>query len=78
MFDKAIELKKDITDPYFNLGLAYVQKKDYAKARSNFGEVLKLTPENQDAKKALEDITKLENGTAVLQESGELLNNKSS
>ena len=76
MFEKAIELKKDLADSYFNLGLVYARKKDYAQSKSNFNKVVKLEPANKDAKKALEDVKKLENGTAVLKESGEILDGK--
>ncbi|KKM87233.1 hypothetical protein LCGC14_1271000, partial [marine sediment metagenome] len=76
MFDKAIELKKDLADSHFNLGLVHIQKQDYAKAKQYFNKVLKFKPGSKDTKKVLEDIKKLENGTAVLQKSGEILDGR--
>ncbi len=73
MFEKAIQLKDDLADPQFNLGLVYRAKKDYSKSKKYFDKVLALQPENEDAKKQLEEIDKLEKGIAIEAEEEEFL-----
>ena len=52
------EEKKDI---YYNLAIAYVNNRNFDKAKNNLDLVLKMDPENKDAKKMLGVIYKLKN-----------------
>jgi protein O-mannosyl-transferase len=46
---KAIRVDPIFTEAHFNLGLIYMSRQDYAKARDSFIEVLRLDPKNIDA-----------------------------
>ncbi len=43
-------------DPVYNLGVAYMNLRDYGKARAQWEKALQLAPDDEDAKKALESI----------------------
>lgn len=48
-FEKAIEIKKDYTDPIFSLAAIYARKKDNAKAREMYERALKINPKHSQA-----------------------------
>jgi tetratricopeptide (TPR) repeat protein len=48
-FTKATEIKSDWAPPYHKLGLVYLNKTDYAKAKENFAKFLTLEPEGETA-----------------------------
>ncbi len=48
-FSLAIKIKPGWSDPYYKLGLAYLNKADYEMARQNLSKVLELEPEGERA-----------------------------
>ncbi len=48
-FGLAIKIKPGWSDPYYKLGLAYLNKADYEMARQNLNKVLELEPEGERA-----------------------------
>lgn len=48
-FEKAIELKKDYTDPIFSLAAIYARKKDNARAKEMYNNALKIMPKHAAA-----------------------------
>lgn len=46
-FKKAVELYKDYTNAYYNLGLAYLKIKDNSQATAAFKEVLRISPDSE-------------------------------
>jgi tetratricopeptide (TPR) repeat protein len=45
-YDRAISIKSDFTAAYYNRGLVLADKKQYAKAISDFTTVLQVDPKN--------------------------------
>lgn len=58
VFKLSVDLKDDLADSYFNLGLAYKGLKQYSKAIAQFNKVIKLQPNNEEAKKQKKNIRK--------------------
>jgi uncharacterized lipoprotein YddW (UPF0748 family) len=53
---KAIELDPDYTEAHFRLGRVYLREKNYATARQEFEQTLKLDPSHVHAKSELESV----------------------
>jgi putative inorganic carbon (hco3(-)) transporter len=59
-YQKAIELKSNYDYAYFALAQIYFNKNDYDLAKKNLELTLQYAPTNTDAKKMLNDITKIQ------------------
>jgi len=55
-FVQALELAPDDTDALHNLGLVYFAQGDYEKAQKQFERVLLLDPQNEEARKRIQDM----------------------
>lgn len=58
-FDKAIKLRPNDSGTYYIRGVTYEKLKQYKKAMKDFKKALKLNPNDNNAKKAIERISKL-------------------
>ena len=55
-YDKVTELESGNTRAMYNSGVAYMKNRDYAKAKEQWEKILAVSPEDSDAKSALEHL----------------------
>jgi Flp pilus assembly protein TadD len=55
-YNKVTELEPGNTKAIYNSGVAYMKNRDYAKAREQWEKILVVSPEDKDAKSALEHL----------------------
>lgn len=53
-YRKALDIYKDYGDAYFHLGLAQMKKNDLEAARASFKEVVRIKPDSENGRSALE------------------------
>jgi Flp pilus assembly protein TadD len=58
-YNKVIALEPGNTTALYNLGFLYAKNKDYAKAKQNWEKVLSIDPRDPDARKAIQDVNKV-------------------
>ena len=52
-FGKAIQIKQDFSEAYFNLGVSYVGLGKYKEAREALEKVIQMKPDSADAYESL-------------------------
>jgi len=65
-FEKAIEIKPDYAEAYYNLALTYWQQEQYGKVSENLQKVMELAPGSDVAKKAAQNIENLKTAGVYL------------
>ncbi|MDP6849657.1 MAG: tetratricopeptide repeat protein, partial [Planctomycetota bacterium] len=56
--EKSLALDSEQAQPWYNLGILYLQRSQYQQARQALEKALELNPENQNAQRALQGIPK--------------------
>jgi tetratricopeptide (TPR) repeat protein len=59
-FNKAISLKQDYADAYYNRGYAYTNLGQYQRAIEDYNEVIRLKPDNEEARRLLKFALEME------------------
>ena len=67
-FKKAIELKPDYIEAYYNLGESYWILKRYEEASDAFKKILELSPESSFAKRAKDELTEVQRISRISEE----------